>query len=89
MAILWELKYFFVICLYLYLFYSLGAIHPDAYEAYQTSHNLKSVVEKSCSCDSSKTINNTNDKMTIKLSLLTPILPMLVSFSLFSSVYFF
>ncbi|VVC27205.1 Nucleic acid-binding, OB-fold,BRCT domain,DNA ligase 3, BRCT domain,DNA ligase, ATP-dependent,DNA [Cinara cedri] len=57
--------------------YILGAIHPDAYEAYQTSHNLKSVIEKACSCDSSKIISNTNSKINIKLSLLTPILPML------------
>lgn len=55
--------------------YILGALHSDAYEAYQTSHDLKSVVQKACSCDSSKVASN--GKMNIKLSLLTPILPML------------
>lgn len=75
------------IILFLYLFSSLGAIHPDAYEAYQTSHNLKSVVEKTSSCNSIKTLCNKNDKINIKLSLLTPILPMLVSF--FSIEYIF
>ncbi|CAH1732759.1 unnamed protein product [Aphis gossypii] len=53
----------------------LGALHLNAYEAYQTSHDLKSVVQKACSCDSSKIASN--GKMNIKLSLLTPILPML------------
>lgn len=53
----------------------LGALHSDAYEAYQTSHDLKSVVQNACSCDSSKVTSN--GKMNIKLSLLTPILPML------------
>lgn len=63
----------------------MSAIHPDAYEAYQTSHNLKAIVDKTCvngggpskiaDCNAA----NTN-KINIKLSLLTPILPMLVSF---------
>lgn len=75
--------------LHLNWYFSLGAIHPDAYEAYQTSHNLKAVVEKMCSYDSSKAVNNKNDKKNIKLSLLTPILPMLVSFSLFNFVFGF
>lgn len=66
--------------IYFYYIFSLGAIHSDAYEAYQTSHDLKTVIQKIYSCDSSKILNNTNGKMNIKLSLLTPILPMLVSF---------
>lgn len=75
--------------IFLYLFSSLGAIHPDAYAAYQTSHNLKSVVEKTNSCNSIKTLNNKNDKINIKLTLLTPILPMLVSFSVLNNFFFF
>jgi len=63
--------------MYQYYIFSLGALHSDAYEAYQTSHDLKSVVQKACSCDSSKAASS--GKMNIKLSLLTPILPMLVS----------
>lgn len=65
---------------YFLLYYSLGAIHADAYEAYQTSHNLKAVIEKACSLDPSKIVNNKNGKMNVNLSLLTPILPMLVSY---------
>lgn len=61
----------------MYCIFSLGALHSDAYEAYQTSHDLKSVVQNACSCDLSKVASN--GKMNIKLSLLTPILPMLVS----------
>lgn len=69
--------------------FSLGAIHSDAYEAYQTSHDLKSVVEKTCVCDSSKVVINKNTKMNINLSLLTPILPMLVSVCMCKEIYKF
>ncbi|KAF0747966.1 DNA ligase 3 isoform X2 [Aphis craccivora] len=62
-------------CIKIYYIFSLGALHLNAYEAYQTSHDLKSVVQQACSCDSSKVASN--GKMNIKLSLLTPILPML------------
>jgi len=64
----------------------LGAIHPNAYEAYQTSHNLKAVVMKTyTSGDPSKTADcSPNTKINIKLSLLTPILPMLVSLYYYS-----
>uniref|UniRef100_A0A2S2R6T2 DNA ligase n=1 Tax=Sipha flava TaxID=143950 RepID=A0A2S2R6T2_9HEMI len=55
----------------------LGAIHADAYQAYQTSHNLKAVIEKSCFFDASKIENNKNSRMNVNVSLLTPILPML------------
>jgi len=61
---------------------SLGAVHPDAYEAYQTSHNLRYVVEKTCASHGgpSKTVDcGAKAKIDVKLSLLTPILPMLVS----------
>lgn len=68
--------------LFFIIFYSLGAIHADAYQAYQTTHNLKAVIEKTCSFNASKIENTKNNKMNVNLSLLTPILPMLVGYCL-------
>lgn len=70
-----------------YFYFSLGAIHPNAYEAYQTSHNLKTVVDKTFCSNMSKIVHDKSSKINIKLSLLTPILPMLVSFCLQINVH--
>ncbi|KAL1138090.1 hypothetical protein AAG570_009785 [Ranatra chinensis] len=54
----------------------LDAVHPDAYEAFQTSRDINSIIKKIAgnSSSPSKTGTNTID---IGLSLLTPVLPML------------
>ncbi|XP_050438393.1 DNA ligase 3 isoform X3 [Adelges cooleyi] len=63
--------------------YILGAIHPNAYEAYQTSHNMETIIKNVClhkelNAAAIETSDNANGaKINVKLSLLTPILPML------------
>ncbi|XP_050527084.1 DNA ligase 3 isoform X1 [Daktulosphaira vitifoliae] len=58
----------------------LGAIHPNAYESYQTTHNLEKVVKNICLY---KNANVSASEVVVKsvglvnLSLLIPILPML------------
>ncbi|KAK9887990.1 hypothetical protein WA026_000280 [Henosepilachna vigintioctopunctata] len=53
----------------------LDGVHPDAYEAYQSSRDLKSVL-KQCLSFEGKPVNS-NKGITAKISLLTPVLPML------------
>ena len=62
---------------------SLEAVHPDAYQAFQTSRDLDAVLskavgstEKGCSSPTKKTA------FTITASLMTPVLPMLVRFTI-------
>lgn len=71
-------------CWKFYLCFRLNAIHPDAYQAFQTSRDLKSVVCKlGLRQDSKDSNSDTEDegdkpKTNISLNLMTPVLPMLV-----------
>ncbi|XP_026686456.1 DNA ligase 3-like [Diaphorina citri] len=64
----------------------LNAIHPDAYQAFQTSRDLDSVVRKLGLGEDSKESSgdegdedSSSSKSNIALKLMTPVLPMLVS----------
>ena len=64
----------------LFFAYSLDAIDPNAYEAFQASNNLTDVVQR---CLQKKESNagvlpGMSKKLSIKASLMTPVKPMLV-----------
>ncbi|XP_013776883.1 DNA ligase 3-like [Limulus polyphemus] len=52
----------------------LDALHPTAYEAFQASRNLQDVVEK---VNERKRTGNLKKSLSIQVSLMTPVLPML------------
>ncbi|XP_076369720.1 DNA ligase 3 [Tachypleus tridentatus] len=52
----------------------LDALHPTAYEAFQASRNLQDVVEK---INETKRAGNLKKSLSIQVSLMTPVLPML------------
>lgn len=60
--------------------YSLDGLNPDAYAAFQASRNLRDVVERVMhnkkSDDEGKP--GPSRKLSVKASLMTPVLPMLV-----------
>lgn len=72
---------FFVFCRYVC---SLAAVHDDAYKAFQTSRDLDSVIERcwrgSPKFDKPSSSPGPSSNVKITLSLMTPVLPMLVSF---------
>ena len=62
------------------LLFSLDALDPDAYEAFQASNNLSDVVQR---CLQKKQIKagvlpGMSKKLSIRASLMTPVKPMLV-----------
>lgn len=70
----------------LFLCCRLEAVHPDAYRAYQASNDLRAVIDRCLDGDfsagTSTSIKDSPKKaannVTILLSLMTPVLPMLV-----------
>ena len=63
--------------MYIYLFPRLEGLGPNAYEAFQASRNLRDVVERVIKLKTSKL--GLTKKLSVRASLMTPILPMLVS----------
>jgi len=61
---------------------SLEAVHPDAYQAFQTSRDLDAVLSKAVSSTDEGCSSPTKKAaLTITASLMTPVLPMLVRFT--------
>ena len=60
-----------------FFFSRLEGLDPNAYEAFQTSRNLKDVVERAIKLKTSKL--GLTKKLSVRANLMTPILPMLVS----------
>ena len=58
--------------------FSLDALDPNAYEAFQASRDLKDVVERVLELQEANKSGLTK-KLSIKACLMTPVLPMLVS----------
>ena len=58
-------------------FSRLEGLDPNAYEAFQTSRNLKDVVERAIKLKTCKL--GLTKKLSVRANLMTPILPMLVS----------
>ena len=70
---------------YLYLtcsLFSLDAIDPNAYEAFQASNNLSDVVQRCLQKKETKAsvLPGMSKKLSIRASLMTPVKPMLVCF---------
>jgi hypothetical protein len=64
---------------------SLEAVHPDAYQAFQTSRDLDTVLSKAVSStDEGRSLPTKKTALTITASLMTPVLPMLVRVTVFS-----
>lgn len=59
------------------LYFSLEALDPNAYAAFQASRNLKDVVERVMENKDAKP--GMSKKLSVRASLMTPVLPMLVS----------
>lgn len=59
---------------------SLDAIHPDAYDAFQASRDLKTII--------SDALKSKGGALTVQASLMTPVLPMLVNPFCFFKFYF-
>ena len=59
------------------LFCRLEGLDPNAYDAFQTSRNLKDVVQRVIKLNTGKL--GLSKKLSVRASLMTPILPMLVS----------
>jgi len=61
---------------------SLEAVHPDAYQAFQTSRDLDTVLSKAVSSnDGGRSSPTKKAALTITASVMTPVLPMLVRFT--------
>lgn len=61
---------------------SLEAVHPDAYQAFQTSRDLDTVLSKAVSSNDEGCSSPTKKAaLTITASVMTPVLPMLVRFT--------
>uniref|UniRef100_A0A2C9LXS0 DNA ligase ATP-dependent N-terminal domain-containing protein n=1 Tax=Biomphalaria glabrata TaxID=6526 RepID=A0A2C9LXS0_BIOGL len=54
----------------------LDGLHPDAYAAFQTSHDLEDVIQRVSQLSHVKPGMST--KLSVEASLMTPVLPMLV-----------
>lgn len=71
---------------------SLAAVHEDAYEAFQTSRDLNSVIERCLQrSKKSKSKKQESNSSNVEITLMTPVLPMLVKafcilFALFKSL---
>ena len=63
----------------LFHYFSLEGLDPNAYEAYQASRDLKDVVERVVELQRSNKAGGLSKKLSIKATLMTPVLPMLVS----------
>ena len=61
--------------------FSLEALDPDAYEAFQASNNLSDVVQRCLQKKQTKggVVPGMSKKLSIRASLMTPVKPMLVS----------
>nr|CAD7567649.1 unnamed protein product [Timema californicum] len=56
----------------------LGAVHPDAYQAFQTSRDLEAVLSRAATKTEAGVSSPSKKKtLTIRASLMTPVLPML------------
>ena len=67
---------------------SLEAVHPDAYQAFQTSRDLDTVLSKAVSStDEGCSSPTKKGALTITASLMTPVLPMLVRFADSSEIW--
>lgn len=64
--------------------FSLDALDPNAYEAFQASNNLSDVVQRCLQKKKTKTsvLPGMSKKLSIRASLMTPVKPMLVSFKI-------
>lgn len=60
---------------------SLDAIHPDAYDAFQASRDLKTII--------SDALKSKGGALTVQASLMTPVLPMLVNPFFFLLKFYF
>lgn len=58
--------------------YSLGAVHDEAYTAFQASRDLPSVIQRFLGDKKSATLMSSGEPK-LGLTLMTPVLPMLVS----------
>ena len=92
--------FFFHLCYYMYAFIkvlpvpcfrsmcSLEAVHPDAYQAFQTSRDLDTVLSKAVSSNDEGCSSPTKKAaLTITASVMTPVLPMLVRFTDSSEIW--
>ena len=67
---------------------SLEAVHPDAYQAFQTSRDLDAVLSKAVSSTDGGCSSPTKKAaLTIAASVMTPVLPMLVRFADSSEIW--
>jgi hypothetical protein len=67
---------------------SLEAVHPDAYQAFQTSRDLDTVLSKAVSSTDEGCSSPTKKAaLTITASVMTPVLPMLVRFTDSSEIW--
>lgn len=64
------------------LLFSLDALDPNAYEAFQASNNLSDVVQRCMQKKEAKAsvLPGMSKKLSIRASLMTPVKPMLVCF---------
>ena len=64
----------------LFIIFSLDALDPNAYEAFQASNNLTDVVQRCLQKRDTKAgiVPGMSKKLSIKASLMTPVKPMLV-----------
>jgi len=62
--------------------FSLDALDPNAYEAFQASNNLSDVVQRCLQKKEAKAsvLPGMSKKLSIRASLMTPVKPMLVCF---------
>lgn len=58
--------------------HSLGAVNPDAYQAFQTSRDLHAVLSKVVEIGDEHSSSSKKSALKITASVMTPILPMLV-----------